>query len=91
MKKEHYETLRSMSSEAEIWAYAEKYWDEIFPEVPREQWEAYCAVKDEVTGEYYVGVESKITVKAGENGKIFVLCPGLIFFCRIWENRGSAP
>lgn len=49
MKKEHYEALRSMSSEAEIWAYAEKYWDEIFPEVPREQWETYCAVKDEVT------------------------------------------
>ena len=27
------------------------------------------AVKDETTGEYYVGVESKITVKAGLNGK----------------------
>lgn len=27
------------------------------------------SVKDETTGEYYVGVESKITVKAGENGK----------------------
>lgn len=28
-----------------------------------------AAVKDETTGEYYVGVESKITVKAGLNGK----------------------
>ena len=28
-----------------------------------------AAVKDETTGEYYVGVESKITVKVGLNGK----------------------
>ena len=60
MKKSAYEVLMTITNFEEFKVYAEEHWeeicayeeehrDEIFPEVPREQWETYCAVKDEVT------------------------------------------
>lgn len=59
MKKSAYEVLmtinvpeefRAYAEEhlEEICAYMEEHWEEMHPEVPRDQWDIYCEVKEEV-------------------------------------------
>lgn len=59
MKKSVFETLNTITTSEEWQAYAEEHWEEIcayekehwekiHPEVPRDQWDVYCEVKEEV-------------------------------------------
>ena len=48
MKKSVFETLNTIVTSEEWQAYAEEHWEEIHPEVPRDQWDVYCEVKEEV-------------------------------------------
>ena len=59
MKESVLETLNTMTTFEEwqayaeghweeICAYVEEHWEEIQPEIPRDQWDVYCEVKEEV-------------------------------------------
>lgn len=59
MKKSAYEVLMTINVPEEFIAYAEEHleeicaymeehWEEMHPEVPRDQWDIYCEVKEEV-------------------------------------------
>ena len=48
MKKSAYEVLMTITNFEEFKVYAEEHWEEIQPEIPRDQWDVYCEVKEEV-------------------------------------------
>lgn len=48
MKESVFEILNTMTTFEEWQAYAEGHWEEIHPEVPRDQWDVYCEVKEKV-------------------------------------------
>ena len=60
---------------------------------------AWFNANDSITNTFNVGgvtveqIEQQRNPDTGEledfeNGKIFAVCPGLIFFCRIWKTGG---
>ena len=78
MKKTAYEIIMSMSSDEERWTYVEEHQDDFFPEVRREQWDAYCAVKEDVSSRARELVRKELNIK--DDDRPLGLCHS------IWER-----